>query len=141
MLHLIHPALVHVSVAFVVVGGLCEIWARLRDHEAGARWAGPLLLVGLASLIPTIVTGYLAANTAPALDARSATLGAHERNGWILLGFFTLALFWKAWVRGQLPEGQRRLYALALVVGVLLTAYSAILGGEMVYLVGVGVGR
>lgn len=139
MLHLIHPALVHFSVACLILGGVGEAWGLATQREALARWSGQLLIVGVVSLVPTIVSGYLAANTVELNAVGRELLGAHERNGLILLGLFVACLFWKAWWRGHLPQRQRKLYAAVLVAGVLLAAYSAWLGGQMVYGQGIGV--
>lgn len=139
MLHLIHPAIVHVSVAFLVVGGLVEVGGVLARRESPTRFGGWLVGIGTASLVVTVVTGYLAANTVAVPDEARGLLGAHERNGWILLGLFLLALFWKAWHRGEVGSG-RTIYVLVLLAGIVLTAYSAFLGGKLVYRHGVGVG-
>ena len=48
-------------------------------------------------------------------------------------------LFWKGWYRGSVPEAQRHYYAMALLLGVLLVSYGALLGGDLVYMHGVGV--
>lgn len=140
MLHLIHPALVHFSVAFLVFGGLCEAVGLLTDRDRPARFGSILVLIGTLSLLPTIVSGYLAANTLDLGEEGMRVLDAHERNAFVLFGVFLLAHLWKGWVGGRLDRTQGRLYAVLLLAGVLLTAYGALLGGEMVYRLGVGVG-
>ncbi len=139
MLHLFHPALLHFSVAFLVAGGAAETWGLLADRESPRRFGATLLLIGLVSLVPTIATGYLAANTSGSPADGGLLLGAHERNGWILLGLLVGSQFWKAWFRGELPASHRPFYAVVLIAVVLLTAYSAWLGGRMVYGQGYGV--
>jgi uncharacterized membrane protein len=139
MLHLFHPALVHFSAAFLIAGACCEIAGLAVRREPLARWGAHALVAGAASLLPTIVSGYLAANSLD-LPARAATLlAAHERNGLILLGLVVAGLFWKAWYRGRVPDSQRLAYFALLAAVVLLTAWSAWLGGRMVYGEGVGV--
>lgn len=139
MLHLFHPAFLHFTVAFVVAGGAVEAWGMLADRKQARQLGSTWLLVGLASLVPTIASGYLAANTLGAPVDGGALLGSHERNGWILLGLLVGSQFWKGWFRGELPAGQRPIYALVLIAVVLLTIYSAWLGGRMVYIQGYGV--
>jgi uncharacterized membrane protein len=139
MLHLIHPALVHFSVAFVVAGGATELFGLLAPHEAARRWGGTLALVGLASLVPTIASGYLAANTASVPAAAEELLAAHERNGWMLLGLLFASQFWKAWTGGRLAGWTRWVYVVALTGAVLLAIWGAWLGGRLVYAHGVGV--
>ena len=138
-MHLIHPSLLHFSVAFILVGGVCEMVGLLSDRESFARFGGTLLLIGLASLVPTMVSGYLAANTVVVANEGQALLDGHERNGWILLGLLLGAQFWKAWCRGQLGPGQEKLYALLIAVVIVFTLRAAWLGGQMVYFQGVGV--
>ncbi len=139
MLHLFHPAFLHFSVAFIVAGGVAEAWGLVADRESPRRFGATLLLIGLVSLVPTIATGYLAANTSGLPEDGGLLLGAHERNGWILLGLLVGSQFWKAWFRGELPASHRPFYVAVLIAVVLLTAYSAWLGGRMVYGQGYGV--
>jgi uncharacterized membrane protein len=141
MLHLIHPALVHFTVAFLVLGGACEAAGLLAGRSGLARWGGGLVLVGAVSLVPTIVSGYLAANTIERVEGARELLAAHERNGLLLLGAVAGCLFWKSWCGGRLPPGHQRPYALLLAGTVLLAVWGAWLGGRMVYAHGVGVLR
>jgi uncharacterized membrane protein len=139
MLHLIHPALLHFSVAFLTVGGACEIAGILTHREALETFGVRSLLIGLASLVPTMISGYLAANTVDVTVEGRWLLDAHERNGWIVLGLLVGTQFWKAWCGGSLGTGQRKLYALLVAAAVGLLLYGAWLGGQMVYVHGVGV--
>jgi len=139
LLHLFHPALIHFSVAFITVGGICEIAGLLSRRAAWARFGGTLLLIGLASLVPTMISGYLAANTVVVADEGQLLLEGHERNGWILLGLLLGAQFWKAWCRGQFGPGAEKLYAAWIAVVVVFTLRAAWLGGQLVYFQGVGV--
>ena len=139
MFHLFHPAFLHFSVAFIVTGGAVEVWGLVADRESHRRFGATLLLIGLVSLVPTIATGYLAANTLGLPEDGGLLLGAHERNGWILLGLLVGSQFWKAWFRGELPARHQPFYAVVLIAVILLTAYSAWLGGRMVYGQGHGV--
>lgn len=138
-MHLFHPAVVHFSVALIVLGGLVEVWGLLRQSDVATRFGERLLVLGGISLLPALFTGYLAANSLDVGAAAKPLLDAHERNAWILLGLLVVALFWKGWFRGRLPAAQQRLFALLLLLIVGLTVWSAVLGGDMVYGHGVGV--
>lgn len=141
MLHLIHPAIVHFAVAFVVVGASLEAYAYLRDVPGLSSWAAPTLVVGTFSLVAVIFSGYLAANSIEVDPAAMETLKSHEKNGWILLALVVLAQFWKAWSGGRIEGAQRRLYGVWMLVVVGCAIYGALLGGELVYDWGVGVGQ
>jgi uncharacterized membrane protein len=140
MLHLLHPVCVHFSVAFIVVGALTEVGGLATGRDGVRRWGATVVLVGLATLVPTLATGYLAANTVVVPQDAEALLGAHERNGWILLGLLLAIQFWKAWGRGTIPRRLRWLYATLLLGAAALALYSSWLGGSMVYGRGIGVG-
>ena len=139
MLHLIHPALVHFAVALLLLGATVEAVALLAGRDVVARWGGSLVLVGLAALVPAIGSGYLAANTVDVPKAAQGLLDLHELNGWILLALAFASQFWKAWAGGLLPERQRRAYVALLLAVVAAAAWSAWLGGQMVYVQGIGV--
>ena len=139
MLHLIHPAMVHFSVAFLVLGGSCEAWGLLARRQGPTEFGGTMVVIGVLTLPVTLVSGYLAANTVDVSDTSVRLIAAHELNAWLVATVFVAAIFWKAWHRGKIPLGQRAPYALLLIASVVLTIYSALLGGEMVYLHGVGV--
>jgi len=139
VLHLFHPAFVHFGVAFIATGALLEAWGLFRDHEPSRRYGAPLLGAGTLVLIAVVASGYLAANTIVLQDAARETLKVHERNGWILLAALVLLHFWKSWSGERLPRFQEKLYALALVGVVGWMAWSAYLGGRLVYTFGTGV--
>jgi uncharacterized membrane protein len=139
MLHLIHPVLVHLTVAFLVVGGLTEAYGIVRGKERAERFGGALVLFGTASLIPTIVAGFLAENSLTLTVAGGDAVDLHERLGLVVLGVSVPLLLAKAWGRGRPPERWRGLYAASLIAGVLVAAGTAYLGGLMVYELGVGV--
>lgn len=139
VLHLVHPVLVHFTIAFLVVGGLTEAYGIGRGREATERFGGALVVLGTIALVPTIAAGFLAANTLP-LDGRTASaIDDHERLGLIVLGIFVPLLVVKAWGRGRPPRGWRGLYAAGLIAGVAVAVATAYLGGVMVYRLGVGV--
>jgi uncharacterized membrane protein len=139
MLHLLHPAFVHFSIALLFLGGLWEAWGQATGGETAIRRGGIMTIVGTLTLLPTLVTGYLAANSVPVPDSAGTVFGLHEFNGWVVAALFVGLLFWKAWYRGSVPEAQRRYYAAALLLGVLLVGYGAFLGGDLVYMHGMGV--
>ena len=139
MLHLIHPVFVHVTVSFLVVGGLVEAYGIVRRREGAERFGGGLVVIGTASLVPTLIAGFLAENSLSFTPEGSQAVAGHTRLGLLVFGVFVPLLLMKAWGRGRPPERWRGLYAAGLVVGVGLTIGAAYLGGLMVYELGVGV--
>ncbi|HEX4824396.1 MAG TPA: DUF2231 domain-containing protein [Candidatus Polarisedimenticolaceae bacterium] len=141
MLHLIHPALVHLTVAFLIAGGVVEALGVLRQRASWEATGTVLVVTGTLALIPTLITGFLAENSLTLTEAGAAAVDQHERYGIMVLGVFLPLLLVRAWGRGRVPEGARRLYAAGLLAGVALTVLVAFLGGRMVYELGVGVGK
>lgn len=139
MLHLIHPVFVHATVSFLVVGGLIEAAGIGRRREAWERFGGALVVLGTLLLLPTIVAGFLAANSLALDPAGASAVDDHERLGLMVLGVFVPLLIAKAWGRGRAPARLRGAYAFGLLVGVGLTVAAAYEGGLMVYELGVGV--
>ena len=137
-LHLLHPGLVHLTVALLMVGAVAEAAGLLGGRQGMARFGGTAVLFGAASLVPTIASGYLAANTVRLSDAAHQALERHEKVGLTLAAFFLAMVLWKAARRGKIPPGEHRAYAVLLLLGAALVAWSAILGGDLVYGHGVG---
>ena len=140
MLHLLHPVTVHFTVAFLVTGGIAEAVGILSGRELMERFGGTLLVLGTTCLVATVVTGFLAENSITPPEGSAAAIGRHENAGLLSLGVFLVALFWKAWDRGRVRESVRPLYAVWLLAAVALVVVTAWLGGDLVYIHGVGVG-
>jgi uncharacterized membrane protein len=139
MLHLIHPVFVHATVAFLIVGGVVEACGVLARKDGAERFGGALVVLGTATLVPSIIAGFLAENSLTLTAAGTEAVDDHERFGLIALGVFVPLLVMKAWGRGRPPERYRGLYATGLIAGVAVVIAAAYLGGLMVYELGVGV--
>lgn len=140
MLHLVHPVLVHFTVAFLVTGGVCEVFGIFRGNERVERFGGALVVLGAIALVPTVASGFLAQNTITPPAGSVPTLELHERFAIIALGVFLVAMLWKGWDRGRVRESNRPMYAVLLAVAVAVLVFVAYLGGRLVYEFGVGVG-
>ena len=67
MLHLVHPVLVHFTIAFLVVGGLVETYGIAVARERPERFGGALTVLGTIALVPTM--GALHAGHVALFDA------------------------------------------------------------------------
>lgn len=139
MLHLFHPVLVHLTVSFLIVGGLVEAYGIGRGREGAERFGGLLVVLGTVSLVPAIAAGFLAVNSLALTPAQVEAVAVHERLGLMVFGVFVPLLLMKAWGRGRPPEGRRGLYVAGVLVGVGIAAAAAYHGGFIVYELGVGV--
>ncbi|HJQ97814.1 MAG TPA: DUF2231 domain-containing protein [Candidatus Polarisedimenticolaceae bacterium] len=140
MLHLVHPALVHFTVAFLVAGTVLEAWGLLFRRPQTARWGGGLTMAGTAAIVPTIAAGYLAANSLTVADDAQRLLDRHESVGLMLFGVALVLVLARAWMRGRV-ESARVPFALGLLALAGLAGFAAFYGGQLVYVFGVGVAR
>jgi uncharacterized membrane protein len=139
VLHLIHPALVHFSVALLVVGSVAEAWGILGRREVVERFGATVVLIGTVSLLPTIVTGLLAKNSIVVPVGGVEDLELHERLGFVLAAVYLLSQFLKAWRGGRLGATERKLYVIVLMVGIATVTAVAVIGADLVYDHGLGV--
>jgi uncharacterized membrane protein len=130
---------VHFSVAFLVTGAVCEAMGILKARDGLGRFGGTLVLLGTASLLPTLITGFLAKNSITIPTGAENVVALHERLGLVASALFVGSQFVKAWGGGRLAAGQRLPYAVLLLVGVLVVVAVAATGGHMVYRLSVGI--
>ncbi|MDH3626124.1 MAG: DUF2231 domain-containing protein [Acidobacteriota bacterium] len=140
MLRWFHPAVVHFSIAFLAAGGAVGCLGYLSRRPRWIRVGHQLLAVGSLCLLPTLVTGYLAANSVTTGAVATELLADHEVAGWILTGCAAITLLWLGSYRGEIPAGQRNPFAIWLAILVSAVLYAALLGGKLVYIYQVGTG-
>ncbi|HCO21537.1 MAG TPA: hypothetical protein DIT97_00115 [Gimesia maris] len=132
-----HPALVHVPIAFLLGGVVLLLWAWWRANEIQHRVAAGMLLVGMVSGWLASTAGGLAYFTVP----------AHTEQGHVLmywhLGFGLAMLILFTWLstvswRGRTTAATKLQLTVALC-GVVLLMLTGYLGGLIVYHHGAGV--
>jgi len=139
----VHPALVHLPIAFVLLSAGADLAARLAKSEprrAAFRTVGFwTLIAALIGGVLTIAAGYLDLNRASLTPETHELVALHETIGWILA--VTLAILaawrWLIWHRGQMTINTAYLVAAFVVLSI--TLFQGWYGGEMVYAYGAGV--
>jgi uncharacterized membrane protein len=139
----VHPALVHLPIAFILLSVTADLFARLAKSEtrrAAFRTVGFWSL--LASLIGTalaIAAGYLDMNRASLAPETDQFVDLHMTIGWVLGGCLVVLAAWRwlIWHRGQMTINTSYLAVAFLVLGI--TLFQGWYGGEMVYSYGAGV--
>jgi uncharacterized membrane protein len=139
----VHPALVHLPIAFVLLSVVADLAARLIKSEprratfrAIGFWA---LIAGLVGGVLTIAAGYLDMSRAALTPETHELVDLHETIGWILgVSLVILSAWrWLIWHRGQMTINTAYLVGAFLVLAV--TLFQGWYGGEMVYAYGAGV--
>jgi uncharacterized membrane protein len=139
----VHPALVHLPIAFVLLSVAADLSARLTKLEprrAAFRTVGFWsLIAGLVGGLLTIAAGYLDMNRAALTPETHELVDLHETIGWILAATLVILCAWRwlIWHRGQMTINTAYLVAAFLVLGI--TLFQGWYGGEMVYAYGAGV--
>jgi uncharacterized membrane protein len=139
----VHPALVHLPIAFVLLSVSADLAARLTKVEprrAAFRAVGFWTLI--AALIGgalTIAAGYIDINRAALTPETHDLVALHETIGWILgVSLVILSAWrWLIWHRGQMTINTAYLVGAFLVLAI--TLFQGWYGAEMVYAYGAGV--
>ncbi|HXT11326.1 MAG TPA: DUF2231 domain-containing protein [Candidatus Angelobacter sp.] len=139
----VHPALVHLPIAFILLSVVADFCARLVKTEtrraafrAVGFWSLAAALVGG---VLTIIAGYLDLDRATLSPETRDFVELHMTIGWILAVCLVILTAWRwlIWHRGQMTINTSYLIAAVLVLGI--TLFQGWYGGEMVYAYGAGV--
>lgn len=139
----LHPALVHLPIAFIVLSVFADFAARITKVEARRAilrtlgfWTLVAALIGGAL---TVAAGYIDLRRAALTPATEEFVRLHIRIGWTLVIALLVLTAWRwlIWHRGQMTINTLYLTAGALLL--CLTLFQGWYGSEMVYSYGAGV--
>ncbi len=138
-LYLIHPILVHFTIALFSLSVLFDILGKLTKKEGfhSAAWFN--LLFGSLSVITTVIFGLIAEGRAAHTDAGHELLETHETIGFLVLGIILPLTIWRIVLKGKLPVKGLVIYLFVSVLVVGLMVVGGYYDGEMVYTHGYGV--
>ena len=140
MLYLLHPAVIHFPIAFLLLNGALTLWHLRRADAFVERSAYGALVFGWWGALVATASGLLAvAVTWPLEDAHIAWINAHAVLAALVLFVYGRALLLRRRDPGVLHGAQRRTYLLLVLAGALLVATSGWTGGHLVYQLGFGV--
>ena len=138
-LTLIHPKIVHFTIALFPMSIFFEIAGMLTKKESWKKASGLNLVFAGAAAVATVRSGLVAANNVAHNDAAHATMETHETIGYIVLGIILVLLVWRIVLKSAAVKKFSWLYLLLGLGGVGLMLTGANLGGKMVYTYGVAV--
>ena len=135
----IHPALVHLPLACVLLSVLADFFARITGKDSLRAVGFWSLVAALIGGVLTIAAGYFDMNHAALSGETHGYVDVHLKIGWALAIGMTLLTFWRWWTwhKASPRIGGGYLFAAFLVLA--LTLFQGWFGGEMVYSHGAGV--
>ncbi len=137
----LHPKIIHFPIALLLTALLFAILAIVfkKKRELFKEILFWNILLGTLGAITAVITGLIAEDKLVHNDAIHEVLKTHELLGFIIAGVFIILTFWLLLRRSKMDMKEFILltFWLAVISGTL--AYSANLGGKMVFELGAGV--
>lgn len=134
-----HPALVHLPLAFVVLSFVADLAAKMTRRESLRHVGLWSLLAALVGGVATIAAGYWDMNRAALNSDTHEYVDLHLKIGWSLAGGLVILSIWRWRIRQQARRVVTAPYLIAALVVFGLTMFQGWYGGEMVYSHGAGV--
>jgi uncharacterized membrane protein len=135
----LHPALVHLPIAFVVLAFFADVIAKVTKRESLRHVGFWSMVAALVGGVLTIAAGYWDMDHAALSGDTHEYVHLHLRIGWLLAGCLTVLTIWRWRIRQQARRAVTAPYALAALIVFALTLFQGWFGGEMVYSHGAGV--
>jgi uncharacterized membrane protein len=134
-----HPALVHLPIAFVVLSVVADLAARFTRRESLRHVGLWSIIAALLGGIVTIAAGYWDMNRASLAHETHEYVDLHLKVGWVLAAGLVVLTIWRWRIRQQARRVVTKPYAVAALLVLALTLFQGWFGGEMVYSHGAGV--
>lgn len=137
----IHPLFVHFPIALLlsaIAFYLLGILFRRESLLGTGKWT---LFAGTLSAVITVWTGLQAAGTVAHGGDTHQIMMAHQYLGFAVLGISIILSAWVLFTKADLPQKGKKIFFIALVLLGFVIIQQSDLGGRMVFLNGVGVGK
>jgi uncharacterized membrane protein len=135
----VHPALIHCSVAFLLLSVVADHVAKLMRKPALARAGFWSLSIATLSTGAGIGTGYWDVKRIVLSDETGDLVDLHTLIGWMLGALLVVLTIWRWRIRQQARRLVTKPYALGAVLVLSLTTFQTWYGAELVYSHGAGV--
>jgi uncharacterized membrane protein len=135
----IHPALVHLPIAFVVLSFFADFIAKITRRESLRLVGWWSMLAALLGGVATIAAGYWDMNRAALAPETHEFVHLHLKVGWVLAACLIVLTIWRWRIRQQARRVVTAPYLFAAFLVFALTLFQGWYGGEMVYSAGAGV--
>ncbi len=134
-----HPAVVHFPVALLIIAVAIDVTAIITRHPSWHSPAWRLLVAGTLGALAAVITGNASAAAYRHVEGTADLVQQHEDLATLCLLVFVVACIGRLPIAlGRSPRWLPYWIALSLV-GIGLLIYTSDLGGELVFVHGVGV--
>ena len=134
----LHPLFVHFPVALLLAAFFVETLALFFKQSSWHRVSLWMLGFGALGAVGAVLTGRMAKETAKHSYEIEEIMELHEKLGYAVLGIALFVVVCRLFLRDRLGKRTRWIAWSLLAAACGIMAYSAHLGGRMVYEFGVG---
>lgn len=136
-----HPIIVHFAIALLSIAIITDLIYLISKKEHFMQIATYLLLTGTVSAIAAVLTGHQAEEAVLKTPEIEALISAHKNSGEITMWIFiAVAALRFPYIKFKLFEKPLKwIYYLGSIIALTFLLRTGILGGEMVYIHGVGI--
>ena len=134
-----HPALVHLPIAFVVLSIVADLFAKMTRRDSLRHTGMWSLFAAAISGAVTVAAGYWDLSRAQLSSETADYVSLHMKIGWALVAALLVLCIWRWRIRQQARRVVTAPYAVAGLLVLGLTTFQGWFGGEMVYSHGAGV--
>lgn len=135
----LHPALVHLPIAFVVLSFVADLVGKMTRRESLRLLGYWCMVAALLGGVVTIAAGYFDYNRVALAPETERFVALHLRIGWLLAACLVVLTVWRWRIRQQARRVVTMPYLFASFLVFSLTLFQGWYGGEMVYSAGAGV--
>lgn len=137
---LLHPIIVHFTIALLSIAVITDFVYLISKKENFWHFATYLLVLGTLSAVGAVLTGHQAEDSVLLNPQTRAMVDSHELSGeitmWIFITLSTLRFIFMKLKKFKAPI--RWIYYVIGLTALVFLFRTGILGGEMVYIHGVG---
>lgn len=138
-----HPIIVHFAIALLSIAVITDLIYLISKKEHFMQISTYLLVTGTLSAIAAVLTGHQAEGAVIKTPEVEALISSHKNSGeitmWIFIAATALRLFFLKFKLFQKPV--KWIYYAVSIVALSFLLRTGILGGEMVYIHGVGISQ
>jgi len=138
-----HPVIVHFTIALLSVAVISDFLYLITKKETFYQVASWMLVIGAMCAVGAVLTGNQAASRVEIPAEIEALVQTHRNSGQITMwSFLSLAALRFLFIKLRLFQKPLKwIYYLASAAALLFLFRTGLLGGEMVYIHGVGVNK